>query len=63
MEVSPKLTPLRSASRPSTNFGTGRRCSQSGCTTVLSRYNPDELCAAHAPPEAVVEPRPSRAGS
>lgn len=62
MEVSPKLTPLRSASRPSTSFGTGRRCAQMGCATLLSRYNPDELCAAHAPREAVVEARPSRAG-
>lgn len=63
MEVPHKLTPLRSAARPSTSFGTGRQCAQPDCTTRLSRYNPDELCAAHAPPEAVVEPRPSRAGN
>lgn len=62
MEVPPKLTPLRSAARPSTSFGTGRRCVQPDCTTVLSRYNPEELCAAHAPREAVAEARPARAG-
>ena len=32
---------------PVRTFGHGRVCSANGCTTVLSRYNPSDLCAVH----------------
>ncbi len=33
--------------RPSKAYATDRTCSE--CGAVLSRYNPDEVCAAHDP--------------
>jgi hypothetical protein len=29
------------------SFGTGRTCAVDGCSTPLSRYNPDDRCSAH----------------
>jgi hypothetical protein len=34
-------------SAPST-FGTGRVCVASGCTTILSTYNPSQVCCLHS---------------
>lgn len=31
------------------SYGGGRQCAQSGCSTKLSRYNSDYLCALHTP--------------
>lgn len=32
-------------------YGEGRVCSHESCGTVLSRYNSDDFCALHKPPE------------
>ena len=33
--------------RPSSEYGTGRRCAFPGCNAILSRYNPTDICASH----------------
>jgi hypothetical protein len=33
--------------RPSRAFAQGRTCRAPGCTTRLSRYNPDPYCSVH----------------
>jgi hypothetical protein len=32
---------------PSHDYGVGRPCAYPGCTSTLSRYNPDDTCACH----------------
>jgi hypothetical protein len=34
--------------RPSRDFGVGRRCGYPGCSNLLSRYNPDDICGHHS---------------
>ena len=34
--------------RPSKEYGIGRKCSYPGCTHILSRYNPDNICGSHS---------------
>jgi len=34
--------------RPNHEYGVGRRCVYPGCGNVLSRYNPDAICASHS---------------
>ena len=34
--------------RPIASFPADRVCAKQGCTTILSTYNPDPRCAAHA---------------
>lgn len=41
---------------PSRAFGAGRVCSEKGCSTKLSIYNPSDVCAHH--PKSVVRLRP-----
>ena len=38
-----------SGTSPLKTYQEGRVCSHDGCTTVLSRYNPDPYCGAHTP--------------
>lgn len=45
--------------RASRSYGTGRTCSEIGCTTVLSIYNPEDRCARHAVAGAVTRRRRS----
>jgi len=33
------------------SFALGRVCAEDGCTTRLSRYNPDDVCALHKNPQ------------
>lgn len=40
-------------------YGQGRRCSHAGCLTILSVYNPEELCFTHMGPPSD-EPDPAR---
>lgn len=46
-------------------FGRGRVCGAPGCRTVLSVYNPAELCWQHEPvrPFILRAPHPGRRGS
>lgn len=53
--ASPARPQLRSArerrllsGEPLDTAAVGRACAAAGCTTVLSRYNPSDVCAAHA---------------
>jgi hypothetical protein len=48
------------ASAPVRTFGPGRVCSAEGCTTVLSLYNPSDLCAVHERRLVRIEDAPSR---
>lgn len=44
--------------RPSKEFGVGRECAYPGCTHILSRYNPDNICGSHSlfsPAESMLE--------
>jgi hypothetical protein len=41
-------------------FGHGRVCSAEGCATVLSRYNPSDLCAVHEHRLISIEDVPAR---
>jgi hypothetical protein len=41
------ITKIQSG-RPSKVYGIGRRCKYPGCGNVLSRYNPDDICASHS---------------
>lgn len=51
----PRATPRRRRERAVTlhgghvltQFDEGRRCSHPECRAVLSRYNPNDACAAH----------------
>jgi len=45
---------------PVRTFGNGRVCSAEGCSTVLSLYNPSDLCAVHERHVTHVEEEPSR---
>ncbi len=45
---------------PVRSFGHGRVCSAEGCTTVLSRYNPSEVCAVHERRLVRIEDAPAR---
>lgn len=45
----------RAASDSVTVYERGRVCAESGCSTMLSVYNPSPYCAAHA---ALAAPRP-----
>lgn len=45
---------------PVRTFGNGRVCSAEGCSTVLSLYNPSDLCAVHDRQLTRVEEEPSR---
>lgn len=47
------LTPVRT-------FGNGRVCSAEGCGTLLSLYNPSDMCAIHEHRVARIEDAPSR---
>lgn len=42
-------TPLRSqeGTLPNKDYGRGRICAHEGCSTILSRYNSGNVCAAH----------------
>lgn len=35
--------------RPSRSFGKGRTCTEEGCETRLSLYNPGKYCYLHEP--------------
>jgi hypothetical protein len=37
-------------------YGVGRRCGAEGCETVLSKYNPSDVCAVHT----IVQAEPAR---
>lgn len=37
--------------KPSKRFPSGRKCSHSGCATVLSVYNQDDYCFVHIQPD------------
>jgi hypothetical protein len=41
------ITRIKSG-KPSKVYGIGRHCSYPGCGNVLSRYNPDDICASHS---------------
>ena len=41
------ITRIKSG-RPSKIYGIGRHCRYPGCGNVLSRYNPDDICASHS---------------
>jgi hypothetical protein len=45
--------PGSAGSRPRT-YAVGRTCVAGGCETVLSRYNPTELCWQHEPLRAYI---------
>jgi hypothetical protein len=46
--VAPEPGAARRAGRGQVlSYGTGRRCSEPSCTTVLSRYNEHPVCALH----------------
>ena len=47
------LAPLRT-------FGNGRVCNVESCSTVLSLYNPSDLCAVHERRLTHIEEEPSR---
>lgn len=40
--------PGSSGRKPKT-YGAERRCGTDGCRTILSKYNPADLCYRHAP--------------
>jgi len=43
-----RSNPIRPSTEPAVrSFGEARPCRSSGCTTKLSRYNPDEFCSIH----------------
>lgn len=35
--------------KPPKQYGSRRRCIHPDCSTVLSQYNPNDACYAHAP--------------
>ena len=39
--------PASNNGRKVATFGSDERCTEPGCTTYLSRYNPTTLCASH----------------
>ncbi len=45
---------------PVKTFGNGRVCSADGCDTLLSSYNPTDLCAVHERLVIRIEDAPSR---
>ena len=45
---------------PVRTFGNGRVCGAEGCSTVLSLYNPSDMCAVHERQLTHIEEEPSR---
>jgi hypothetical protein len=57
-EAMPKNVAKIDSARRSKSFAADRTCRAPGCTTRLSRYNPDPLCSVHA--QERVAARPTR---
>lgn len=38
---------VRLVAKPPETYGKGRICAEDDCDTVLSRYNPDDVCGTH----------------
>ena len=54
------MSTRRHGAVPVRTFGYGRVCRAEGCRTVLSRYNPSDLCAVHERDVVRIEESPAR---
>jgi hypothetical protein len=45
---------------PSQVYGVGRVCAYPGCTAILSRYNPENVCGCHPRKYKISAPRSKR---
>jgi hypothetical protein len=44
---------ISSSGRPMRQYHSGRHCAEEGCSTILSIYNPADVCFAHRGEEKV----------